>query len=126
MDGVKTYTGVESLRLHAVTGGYAHKITNPKKVTVKRKAVKLAPGGKVRMGAKVTGVRSGKKVLSHVNRLRYYSTNPTVATVDEKGRITAVSLGECTVYAVANNGIRKGTRVTVREKTGKTGKKRKK
>lgn len=51
---------------------------------------------------------------SHAARVRYLSSNTSVAAVNSKGRITANSPGTCTVYAYAQNGVYKKIRVTVK------------
>jgi uncharacterized protein YjdB len=63
----------------------------------------------------VKGVKSGKDVmrLDHA-LLRWYSDNANVATVNAKGEIRAVAAGECTVYALAANGVRGAVKVKVK------------
>ena len=65
------------------------------------------------MKATLKGVKSGKKILDHVRKVRWYSSNANVATVDRNGKVKAVGKGSCTVYAVANNGVRSSVKVTV-------------
>jgi uncharacterized protein YjdB len=52
--------------------------------------------------------------LDHVRKVRWYSTNANVATVDANGRVKAVGKGSCTIYAIANNGVRNKAKVTVK------------
>jgi uncharacterized protein YjdB len=82
-------------------------------VTVKASSVTLAPGKSSTIKARVTGVKAGREVLAHVKLLRYYSSNRNVATVTDEGRIKATGVGRCTVYVVANNGVRARVKVTV-------------
>jgi uncharacterized protein YjdB len=63
--------------------------------------------------ASVKAVKSGRKLVKHSKKLRYYSSNHDVATVSADGKVTAVSTGSCTIYVMANNGIRAGVKVTV-------------
>ena len=114
VDGVKTYIGEASPAVHAIAGGYTDKATNPKAVTVKASSVTLAPGRSSKIKAKVTGVKAGRKVLAHAALLRYYSSNRNVATVTRAGKIKATGVGRCTVYVVANNGVRARVKVTVK------------
>ena len=111
--GVKTYIGKASPMVHAIAGGYTNRVANPKAVTLSAYKVKLAVGkGKV-VRASVTGVKSGRQVLAHVNLARYYSSDRNVATVSATGRIRARGAGSCTIYILANNGVRATVRVTV-------------
>ena len=58
----------------------------------------------------------GKKLLGedHTPGYRYASDNKKVATVDEKGKITAVGTGTCHIYIYAQNGTSKKVSVTVK------------
>ena len=60
------------------------------------------------------GVKSGKKVLAHVRKVRYYSSNVNVATVNKNGKVKATGRGSCTIWAIANNGVRTSVKVTVK------------
>ena len=111
--GVKTYIGKASPIVHAIAGGYTNKAANPKKVTLSAYKVKLAVGKSKVVRASVTGVKSGRQVLAHVNLARYYSSNRNVATVSSTGKIRATGVGSCTIYVLANNGVRATVRVTV-------------
>ena len=64
--------------------------------------------------ATVKGVKSKRKLLDHVRKVRWYSSNVNVATVDSNGKVKAVGKGTCTVYAIANNGVRNSVKVTVK------------
>ena len=64
--------------------------------------------------ASVQKVRHEKKLLDHVARVRYYSSNANVATVDKNGRVNAVAKGRCTIWAIAPNGVRTSVKVTVK------------
>jgi uncharacterized protein YjdB len=52
-------------------------------------------------------------ILNVMNDLRYFSSDTNVATVSETGKIKARGAGSCTVYIVANNGVRASVEVTV-------------
>ena len=109
----KTYIGKASPTIHAITGGYTKKTANPKTVTVKASRVTLLTGKSSTIKASVKGVKSGRKVLAHVKPLRYYSSNRNVATVSSAGRIRAKGAGSCTIYVLANNGVRAAIKVKV-------------
>ena len=111
--GSKTYIGKASPAVHAITGGYNKKWCDAKAVTIKKTAITLVKGKSSTIKATVTGVKKGKKVLRHAKLLRYYSSDRNVAKVNSRGRITAVGDGTCTIYAMANNGVKAGVEVTV-------------
>jgi len=46
--------------------------------------------------------------------VRFYSTDANVATVDDGGTVKAIGKWTCTVYAIANNGVRSKVKVTVK------------
>ena len=114
-NGVKTYIGEPTPYVHAIAGGYnkAKRICNASGVTVKQPIITLKVRRKRNIKASVKGVKKGYKVLKHVARLRYYSSDTSVAKVNKKGRITAVAPGTCTIYVMANNGVYSTVTVTV-------------
>jgi uncharacterized protein YjdB len=115
VDGEKTYIGRPSPLVHAICGGYTKNYANPKWVNLKAASLTLEAGKSKTVIASVTGVKKGRKVLDHNDALlRWYSSNGNVATVDQSGKITATGAGKCTVWAVANNGVRTGVKVTVK------------
>ena len=59
-------------------------------------------------------MKRGKTVLQHVRKTRFYSNNANVATVDKYGKVMGVGEGTCTIYAIANNGVRSSVKVTVK------------
>ena len=113
--GQKVYIGKASPYIHAIAGGFnkAKKICNARAVTVKKANVSLSVGQKSRIKASVKGLKKGYKVLKHVSRLRYYSSDTTIAKVNKRGRITGVAPGTCTIYVMANNGVYSTVTVTV-------------
>ena len=111
--GKKTYIGKASPTVHALTGGYTKTRTNARKVKAKKTELQLKKGQSVVIKASVKAVKSGRKLVKHSKKLRYYSSNHDVATVSADGKVTAVSTGSCTIYVMANNGIRAGVKVTV-------------
>ena len=109
----KTYIGQSPL-VHAFTGNRRGSYTNAKSVKLKSKAaVTLAVGGTSKIKAKVVKKDSSLKLTKRVNKLRYYTTDASIATVSEKGVITAVGGGQCKVYVIAPNGVYKAVTVTV-------------
>lgn len=116
VNGQKTYITAASPLMHAITGGNTNKYTNPKKITVKKARFTLKPGKTAKIKASVKKLENSKKLLDHEQRVRYYSSNPAVATVNAKGKITAVAAGTCKIYVIAVNGLRKAVTVKVKQK----------
>jgi len=54
------------------------------------------------------------QIVSDVSRFRFISLNPSVAKVSKKGTVTGTSNGTCTVYVIAENGMVKHIKVTVK------------
>lgn len=114
-DGVKTYIRT-SPTAHAFTTGYDKKYTNAKAVTVKKTAVSIKTGSTYQIKAKVKKLKRKKKLMAkgHAPKLRYLSSDQTVAAVSSSGKITAKAKGTCTIYVYAHNGISKSITVTVK------------
>ena len=83
---------------------------------MKKAKVTLKTNKTFKIHASVKKLNKHKKLLSkkHAPKLRYYSTNKKVATVNAKGKIKAVSKGKCKIYVVAVNGAKKAVKVTVK------------
>ena len=114
VNGKKVYIGKKSPELHAITGGYDKDHCNTKSVKLSRSTLSLKVGKSKTVKASLKGVKSGKKPVEHARKVRWYSSNTSVATVNQNGKIKAVGKGTCTVYAIANNGIRSSVKVTVK------------
>ena len=114
VNGKKTYIGKKSPELHAITGGYDKDHCNARSVRLSRSKLTLKVGKGKAIRATVKGVKSKRKLLDHVRKVRWYSSNVNVATVDSNGKEKAVGKGTCTVYAIANNGVRNSVKVTVK------------
>ena len=112
--GVKTYIGDPSPDVHAIVGGKSNKYTNPKSIGAKKKKLMLTVGGSKDVKAKLKKVSNNRNYLNHVAKVRYYSSDRAVVVVDAKGRVTGVGVGKCTVYAVAENGLRTSVKITVK------------
>lgn len=107
----------ESLGVHFVNGG--DKEANARRIKTKR-IKKLQPGDTTQISANII-VRKKEKNRPIVGEghtkhtLRYYSTNPKVATVDENGNIAAIEKGKTKIYIFAANGVKKRISVRVRQ-----------
>jgi len=110
----KVYIGKASPEVHAITGGYNAKSCNARDVRLNRSSLKLKVGKSKTIKATVKGVKSGRKLLDHVRLVRWYSSNVNIATVNKNGKVKAVGKGSCTVWAIANNGVRTSVKVTVK------------
>ena len=98
-----------------LAGAKIPKYSNVKKLTVKKSKVTVGVGKTKKITAKLTLVNKSKKHLpkSYAAKLRYKSSDTSIATVDKKGGITGVSQGTCTVYVYSINGLTKTVKVTV-------------
>ena len=115
VDGKKVYIA-KSPRVHAVTNAAGGIRTNPDAVSVNKTKVSLKKGKSTKIKARVSALKKGRAMLSsrHGKKMRYKSSNPSVATVNAKGKITAKGYGKCMVYAFAINGVRKAVKVSVK------------
>jgi len=90
-------------------------------VKVDKSSLKLKVGAAKNINALVQGVKSDRKVLAHARKLRYFTNDRNVATVTQAGKIRATGVGSCTVYVMANNGVRASVKVTVYDSLTKAG-----
>ena len=114
-NGSKQYVAASPL-MHAYTKGYTKRYTNAKSVKVKKTKVSIKKGKTFKIKAKVKKLKKGKKLMptKHELKLRYLSTDSSIATVSKKGKIKGVKAGTCYVYAYAHNGVFKKIKVTVK------------
>jgi len=113
-DGKKSYVKT-SPTVHAYTLGYTKKYTNAKSVKVNKTKVSVKKGKKIKIKAKVKKLKKGKRLMpGHEVKVRYLSTDTSIATVSGKGKIKGVKKGTCYVYAYAHNGVFKKITVTVK------------
>jgi uncharacterized protein YjdB len=108
-------TLARSLTGHFLTGNVRGKYTNPKKLKFSSSALTLKKGSRVRLTGTITKAKKKKKLAAgHAARLRFISSDPSVASVDARGRVTAKRKGTAVIYVQTINGIWKTCRVTVR------------
>ncbi len=100
-----------STTVHSTTKG--GKYCNDKTVKVNKKSVKLKKGKTAKLTAKETPETKGKKVQRH-RKVKYESSNPAVAKVNGKGKITAKKKGTAYIYVYPQNGLYKKVKVTVK------------
>ncbi|MCI8490456.1 MAG: hypothetical protein HFJ04_09520 [Lachnospiraceae bacterium] len=88
------------------------KYGNPSKIEVTKTRVSVKSGKRVRLRVKVTG----KKIRNAGKKVRYISSNPSVAKVSNNGVITGKKRGSCTIYCITQNGLYKKVKVKVNSK----------
>ncbi|MBO4862832.1 MAG: endo-1,4-beta-xylanase [Eubacterium sp.] len=88
------------------------KYTNVKKVTVSKKSLKLKVKKSKKIKVKLT--KADKKKTIKNKKLTYVSSNPKVAKVSSKGKITAKKKGSATIYVIAPNGVSATVKVKVK------------
>lgn len=111
-DGNKEYVLDRSPVVHVITGGIRKGVVNPTSLKLNHANVTLKLGRRVRLNGTVKSSLKGR-LLKHVARLRFLSSDPFVASVDKKGNVEALKGGSCVVYVLTNNGIWQSVNVTV-------------
>ena len=91
----------------------SNKYCDIKSVKVNESKVTLQKGKTFTIKAKVAKAKSKLKIKNH-RKIRFESTNEKVATVSNKGKITAKKKGNCYVYAYGQNGVFKKIKVIVK------------
>ena len=114
VNGKKVYIGDASPEVHAITGGYNSKYCNAKSVKLNKSSLTMKAGNSETLKATVQKVKSDRELLNHTAKVRYYSSDTNVATVNENGKVTAVAEGKCRIWAIATNGVRTSAAVTVK------------
>ena len=114
-DNVKTYIRTSPV-VYAYTSGGTKKLTNPECVTIKKVKTVIKTGKSYKIKANVRKLKKHRKLIGKdcAPKLRYISTDTSVAEVSRSGRIIAKNSGSCMIYVYAVNGARKGITVIVR------------
>ena len=96
--------------------GPKNKFTNAKKIINRKKSIVLEKGKKDILISKLALNNNKKKILPAriVPRLRYKTSDKSVANVSDKGIIKAVGKGKCDIYVFAPSGL--AEKVSVRVK----------
>ena len=101
--------------IHVYTkGGKSKKTSNPTAVKVKSTKVKLSLKSKKTKNFSLNGKVVSKGKMHR--KIKYESSNPAIATVNAKGKITAKAAGKCKIFAYAASGLCKTVNVTVKKK----------
>lgn len=111
VDGQKVYLR-KSAQIHVAMS--KQKKTNAKKITVKKANYTLKVNKSAKISAKTVKLKKNKKVLKHAKEFRYFTSNKKIATVTNAGVIKAKKKGSCKIYVMANNGVYKTVKVTVK------------
>ena len=101
-----------SKTVYAATSG--GKVTNPKKITVSRKKIKVKVNKKAKIKAKIKQAGKKKLKLKKQRGICYESLNPAVAVVNAKGQITGKKKGTAQICVYAQNGVYAVVKVTVK------------
>ena len=97
----------------ATTGG---KYTNPAKLSTAAKKNKVSVKVKKTFKLKAKAAKaSAKRKMKTYRKIRYESSDPTIAAVSGKGVIKGKKKGSCYVYAYAQNGVFQKIKVTVKK-----------
>ncbi|HCT91438.1 MAG TPA: hypothetical protein DF613_08690, partial [Lachnospiraceae bacterium] len=104
-----------SLALH-IAGKDKKGYTNAGSIKVSASKLTVKKGTTKKIKARTVKQDTKKKLFprKHVATYRYYSTNKSVATVSENGKVKGRKKGTCTIYVVAANGVKKGVKITVK------------
>jgi len=97
----------------ATTGG---EYTNPAKLSTAAKKNKVSVKVKKTFKLKAKAAKaSAKRKMKTYRKIRYESSDPTIAAVSGKGVIKGKKKGSCYVYAYAQNGVFLKIKVTVKK-----------
>ena len=104
-----------SITAHVAGSGDA-KRANATDLKLKKTAYTLEKGKTAKISAKVKLANKKKTQLSdgHARPLRFATSDKSIATVSDDGKITAVGSGTCDVYVYAVDGATKKIKVTVK------------
>ena len=93
------------------------KFTNPESIKLNKSKYTIKKGKSAKIKATIKRESNSKKLLSQkkVSKLRYISTNPSIAKVIASGKIIGVSTGKCEIYVYGLNGLSKKVKVTVKK-----------
>ena len=95
--------------VHCVTNGGTH--GNAQSIVLKASKLTIKKG----KTAKISGtVKNNKPSQKHIAVARFESSDTKIATVDEKGNVKGIKKGTATIYVVAQNGVYKTVKVTIK------------
>ena len=114
INGKKVTLG-KSTVAHLV-GSKNAKYSNVKKLTLNKSKYSVKVGKTAKIKAKVTLVNKNKKHIpkGHGAKLRYKSSDTSIATVSKNGKIKGIKKGTCIIYVYSINGLMKKAKVTIK------------
>ncbi|WP_049946262.1 glycerophosphodiester phosphodiesterase [Butyrivibrio sp. WCD2001] len=100
-----------------VAGKKSKKYTNPKSIELPIDSASLISGSSIKLNAKIKMEKGNLKPLPNkkVAKLRYVSSDPKVAAVDNSGKISATGNGDCYVYVYSANGLSERISISVKD-----------
>ena len=111
VNGKKKYL-CTSYKVHGAGSKYSQ--TNTKKVTASKTSLSISKGSSKKVTVTVTKAKKSKKLLTHkIAKVRYFSMDESIATVNANGKITGKGKGTTYVYAVGVNGVKTKIKVKV-------------
>jgi len=102
-----------SYKVYSLTADKISKYANTKTVQVNKAKITLKSGKTEKIQAKEL-LPKGKKKKRVIKKLRYISSNKSIATVSATGKVKGINSGDCVVYVIAQNGVRKKVKVVVK------------
>lgn len=99
----KTYISNFSHYVSCYTYSKNNKYTNLKSIKFYANAKKLTEGNKLQLLYVKFKQKSNKKLKN--KELKWWSSDPRIATVNGKGKVTAKSYGKVTIYVRGHNGV---------------------
>lgn len=99
----------KSISVHCKTAG--GKKGNPTGITVKSTKISIKKGKSKTLKPVL---KYNKKVATHIAKFRYESSDSKTVKVNSNGKITAKKKGTAYVYVIAQNGIYKRIKITVK------------
>lgn len=108
---VRAYKMVDGSKVYLADAKEAHVLmktsgsrANAEKITITNgSSLSLKAGKSKTLKTKVT-LPKKKNQVGHIAKVRYVTTDPSVAAVSRSGKVTARAKGECYIYAAAING----------------------
>lgn len=90
--------------------------TNIKVVKPVKKTLKIKKGKTAKIQTAIKKQKSSKKLMSNSagKKFNYISSDTSIATVSNTGKVRGVKKGTCTIYVVAQNGIRTTVKIKVK------------
>lgn len=85
---------------------------NPTGIKLNKTKLSIAKGKTAKLTAKA--LSSGKDLGKHGKRIRYVVSKSSIASVSANGKVKGKKKGTCTIYVVAQSGMRKKVKVTVK------------